>query len=163
MNIKKQWISSEVLFSAIQELLAENRQAVFTVTGMSMWPFLCHGRDQVIVEKCDSTTLKTGDIILFQKPEGKYILHRITKIEDDLFETTGDGNCFRDGFFSFSCVKAKVVCLIRKDKKIDCKSWIWKVVFQTWMLLFPIRKYLLKFLKNFSRTRQRLLNVIKSH
>ena len=107
--------------------------------------------------------LKTGDIILFQKPEGKYILHRITKIEDDLFETTGDGNCFRDGFFSFSCVKAKVVCLIRKDKKIDCKSWIWKVVFQTWMLLFPIRKYLLKFLKNFSRMKQRLLNAIKSH
>lgn len=39
MDKEKRWISSEELFSAIEELLAENRQAVFTVTGMSMWPF----------------------------------------------------------------------------------------------------------------------------
>lgn len=33
---EKQWISSEVLFTAIKEQLAAGRQAAFTVTGMSM-------------------------------------------------------------------------------------------------------------------------------
>ena len=50
MEKEKKLISSQELFSAIGELLAQGRQAVFTVTGMSMWPFLCHGRDQVVVQ-----------------------------------------------------------------------------------------------------------------
>ena len=39
-------ISSEILFAAVEEQLAAGRSASFTVTGMSMWPFLCHGRDR---------------------------------------------------------------------------------------------------------------------
>lgn len=49
---EKRWISSELLFTSIIKEFAEGRQAAFTVTGMSMWPFLCHGRDQVIVGSC---------------------------------------------------------------------------------------------------------------
>ena len=44
MEREIQKIASKELFSMIEELLAEGRQAAFTVTGMSMWPFLCHGR-----------------------------------------------------------------------------------------------------------------------
>lgn len=45
MTEEKRWISAKLLFSAISEQLAENRQAAFTVTGMSMWPFICQMRD----------------------------------------------------------------------------------------------------------------------
>lgn len=60
MMEEKRWISSKALFTAMEALLAEDRQAVFTVTGMSMWPFLCHGRDQVIVKRCSPNNLKKG-------------------------------------------------------------------------------------------------------
>lgn len=96
MKIEKQLLSSELLFSAVEALLAEGRQAAFTVTGMSMWPFLCHGRDQVIVEAFQSNTLRRGDIILLQTQLQNYLLHRITKINTNRFVTTGNGNCFRD-------------------------------------------------------------------
>lgn len=75
-------------FTAISEQLAENRQAAFTVTGMSMWPFLCHGRDQVIVEKADKANLTTGDIILYHATEETFILHRITRLGENYFQTT---------------------------------------------------------------------------
>lgn len=163
METEKQWISSKVLFSAISEQLAVNRQAVFTVTGMSMWPFMCHGRDQVIVEKVDQDSLKIGDIVLFRTTEERYTLHRITRLEEDFFQTTGDGNLLRDRPMLYDSIIAKVDKVIRKGKTIDCSSRKWKILSRTWMLLFPIRKYLLKFLKNFSRTKQRLLNAIKSH
>ena len=144
MKIEKQLLSSELLFSAIEALLAEGHQASFTVTGMSMWPFLCHGRDQVIVEACQSNTLRRGDIILLQTQLQNYLLHRITKINANGFVTTGDGNCFRDGEFPFSCVRAKVICLIRNGKKIECGCWKWKFISQLWMVLFPIRKWIFK-------------------
>lgn len=79
MEKEKRFISSEILFSAITEQLVEHRQAAFTVTGMSMWPFLCHGRDRVIVEACQPDMLRRGDIILLQTHLGNYLLHRITR------------------------------------------------------------------------------------
>lgn len=116
---EKRWISSNDLFLAIGELLAENKQAVFTITGNSMWPFLAHGRDQVIIEKCNIAEIKKGDIVLFRTIYGNYILHRITKIMNHRFESTGDGLCQRDGSFELDCIEAKVVKLIRKGKIID--------------------------------------------
>lgn len=142
MKADKRLIPSKVLFPAIVEQLAEGRQAAFTVTGMSMWPFLCHGRDQVVVKACRPDRLRRGEIILFQTYTGDYLLHRITKITDNGFETTGDGNCFRDGEFSFRCVRAKVTCLIRDGKRIECSCWKWKFVSRLWMLLYPIRKWI---------------------
>lgn len=148
---EKRWISSDALFLAVQESLSQGNMASFTVTGMSMWPFLCHGRDQVVVEACQPSAVKKGDIILLQTPLGNYLLHRVTKVTALGFETTGDGNCFRDGCFPFLCLRAKVVKLIRKGKEIDCSLWYWRIVFFIWNLLFPIRKELLLLLRKISR------------
>lgn len=149
-------ISAKELFSAIEELLAEGRQAAFTVTGMSMWPFLCHGRDQVVVEACRPEKLRKGDVILFQTYYGNYLLHRVTKLKKDGFQTTGDGNCFRDGYFPFSCLRARVVRMIRKGKTIDCDSARWKVIFSLWILLYPFRRQLLWLLRSVSRMKGKI-------
>ena len=136
-------------------LINEQHQASFTVTGMSMWPFICHGRDKVIVEKVDPEKLKKGDIILLQTPLGNYLLHRITRIKDDCLETTGDGNCFRDGWFPRSCVRARVAKIIRKEKEMDCDDFGWKMIFGIWGICFPIRRYLLAALRGISRMKNR--------
>ena len=59
-----QYVSAKTLFPIIRQLLNEHQQASFTVTGMSMWPFLCHGRDQVVLDYCSLDSLKVGDILL---------------------------------------------------------------------------------------------------
>lgn len=143
-------ISANELFSAMEELLAQGRQAAFVVTGMSMWPLLCHGRDRVVVEQCDPTALCKGDIVLLQTPLGNYLLHRVTKIQGDLIQTTGDGNCFRDGFFPRSCVKAQVVQVVRRGKVIPCSAFRWRLVFALWMQLYPFRGTLLSLLRRIS-------------
>ena len=123
MNTEKYYISSKLLFNAIEETLSKNKMATFTVTGMSMWPFLCHGRDQVIVKACKSKEIKKGDIVLIKTILDTYLLHRVTNITPEGFETTGDGNCFRDGIFSSKYVIAKVEFLVYKSRKIDCNSF----------------------------------------
>lgn len=147
----RRFVLSKDLFSVIMELINEQHQASFTVTGMSMWPFICHGRDKVIVEKIHPEKLEKGDIILLQTPLGNYLLHRITRIKGDCFETTGDGNCFRDGWFPRRCVRARVVKIIRKEKEMDCDAFGWKMIFGIWGICFPIRRYLLAALRGISR------------
>lgn len=140
-------ISANELFSAMEELLAQGRQAAFVVTGMSMWPLLCHGRDRVVVEGYDPNGLHKGDIVLLQTPQGNYLLHRITEIRGNQVQTTGDGNCFRDGFFPRACVKARVVQVVRRGKVIPCSAFRWRLVFALWMGLYPFRGTLLSLLR----------------
>lgn len=145
-----------LLFAAVEAELALGRLASFTVTGMSMWPFLCHGRDQVVVTACDPDSLQVGDVILFQTPLGNYMLHRVTALRQDSFETTGDGNCFRDGRFPRTCVRAKVIRILRDGKVIDCASPRWRFLFRVWTFLFPVRAPLLRLLKKIGRYKARI-------
>lgn len=144
-------ISADHLFSAMEELLAQDRQAAFTVTGMSMWPLMCHGRDKVVVKRCAPDQLHKGEIVLLRTPPGPYLLHRITRIQGDRIETTGDGNCFRDGCFPRDCVRARVVQVVRRGTVIPCQALRWKLLFSVWMLLYPLRAPLLGLLRRISR------------
>ena len=149
-------LAPELLFAAVEEQLALGRKASFTVTGMSMWPFICHGRDQVVVTACDPDSLRVGDVVLFQTPLGNYMLHRVTALGPDAFETTGDGNCFRDGWFPRACVRAKVETITRDGRTIDCSSPGWRFVFGCWQILFPLRRPLLRLLKRLGALKARI-------
>lgn len=143
MNMEKRWINSKALFQMIEAELDERRKVSFTVTGMSMWPFLCHGRDQVILEKVQREDLKLGDIVLFCSPEDNYTLHRITSLGSDTFQTTGDSNCYRDPSCSYDKMIGRVCEVVRKKQTIECNNCIWICFSRAWMLLFPIRHSLI--------------------
>ena len=149
-------LAPELLFAAVEEQLALGRKASFTVTGISMWPFIASRRDQVVVAACNPEKLHVGDIILFQTPLGNYMLHRITALKSGSFETTGDGNCFRDGWFPRSCVRAKVETITRNGRTIDCSRFGWRHIFTVWRILFPLRKPLLRLMKRLGAIKARL-------
>ena len=136
-------VSTHDLFPIIEELLAMDRQAIFTVKGTSMLPFIGDNRDSVVLEKRDFNNLKKGDIILFQYDSGKYILHRIYNISQEGYQTIGDGCISFDDWIRPDQVRGVVTKIIRKGKEIDCNSIKWKRIFSLWMFLLPIRKYLL--------------------
>ena len=156
IDTDKQLIASELLFTAIAEELANGHDASFTVTGMSMWPFILHGRDTVILTSCDTSQLQKGDVILFQTPLKNYMLRRITGLKDNQFETTGDGNCFRDGWFDKGCIIGKVTEIDRDGKRIDTDCFKWKMIFRIWMALFPVRSCLLELLRFAGKIKARI-------
>ena len=143
----KTGVHSIELFQTLLPMLEEGKRAVFTVSGMSMWPFICHGRDQVVVEKCDSAALRVGDIVLFRTPLGNYMLHRVSALRDGQFESTGDANCFRDGWFPLESTRARVTSIIRDGRTIDCDSPRWRLAFSVWGALFPVRQPVLRLCK----------------
>ena len=155
-NNEKTGIHSAELFESLLPMIEEGQRAMFTVTGMSMWPFICHGRDHVIIEACDPASIHVGDIILFQTQVGNYMLHRVTALRSGVFETTGDANCFRDGWFPRDCVKARVASIQRKGKTINCTALSWRLVFACWRRLFPIRKFLLCLLMRIGKLKVRV-------
>lgn len=152
----KQTVSTEILFPVLEELMGQGETIGFAVSGMSMRPFLFGGRDQVIAERAKPEKVKKGDIVLWRMPQGKYLLHRITGLKNGMFETTGDGNCFRDGWYPLECIKARITVVIRNDKEISCDSGMWRVLSSIWMILFPLRRWILFLLGKIGMIKRRL-------
>lgn len=153
-NEKKQYVSGSELFPLIIEQLEQGKRVCFTVSGSSMMPWIVNNRDSVELISAKNIQLKKGDIILFQPLKHKYVLHRIIKVCPTGYLTAGDGNLYADGIASKESVIAKAVSIRRKGKELDCEKIRWKIVFHIWMLLFPVRGYLLKRIGGMGRFRR---------
>ncbi len=78
MNVKQ--ISRQELPEIIRREFGAGRGFALTVTGSSMEPLLRHLRDKVVLVKPDGPyTPGCGDVVLFHRPSGEYVMHRIVK------------------------------------------------------------------------------------
>ncbi len=59
------------------------------VTGQSMTPFLLHERSIVFLRHISDRPMRGGDVILFERPDGAVVLHRILRIASDGTMTVG--------------------------------------------------------------------------
>lgn len=77
-------------YDTIDEMLAREGWYMTTISGVSMYPMLRHGKDQVLV-KPPVERLKPYDVAVYRTPE-KYIVHRVLKVCENHYVIRGD-NC----------------------------------------------------------------------
>lgn len=114
-------IPNEIMLAEVSRLLAEGSDVIIMTKGCSMLPFIRGDRDSVELHRFES--YKPGDIALCRLPEGRWVLHRIVRIEGDKVLLKGDGNlvgterCLTDDI-------AGAVTFILKPlgRKVDCRS-----------------------------------------
>lgn len=82
-------VKNEEYIPALLELTESGLEVPLTVSGNSMSPFLIHERDSVVIQKIQSPPQK-GDILLFIRRDGRYILHRLVRIEGERYFFLGD-------------------------------------------------------------------------
>ena len=68
----------EDLVPLLQLQMENGGEASLAVKGVSMMPMLISNRDRVWL-KADCSQLKAGDVILYRRDNGHYVLHRIIK------------------------------------------------------------------------------------
>ena len=71
------------------ELLETADSVPLLISGSSMAPFLVHHRDTVYLSKV-CHPLQRGDMILYRRDSGKYVLHRIFRTESETYTLVGD-------------------------------------------------------------------------
>ena len=129
----------------VRELLADGKTAVpVPVAGSSMHPFLHHG-DTVYLD-IPTTPLKRGDIVLYSRPGGRYILHRIIKVNPDgSYIMMGDAQQEREWIESDAFIYARVTTALHKGKPMTPKSLRWKIFATAWMWVIPFRRKIVRF------------------
>ena len=102
-RISASTIVDVVIFILVVAFLTLNLLGVVTlavVEGRSMEPTLQTG-DLVLVVKVPPEDIHVGDIIVYKKPNGTFIIHRVIKIKhvdnQPYYVTQGDNNPIPDG------------------------------------------------------------------
>ncbi len=136
-------IHREVAFDELMPLIEDSFRQGLTVTlpitGNSMRPLFSHKRDSVVLSACDPHSLKRGDVPLYQRDNGQYVLHRIVRVDEDSYTLTGDAQWELEVGLPKENVLAVMTAFIRKGKAIDCHTFGYRVYVTVWMRLRPLR------------------------
>ncbi|MBQ8682936.1 MAG: S24/S26 family peptidase [Clostridia bacterium] len=127
--------------------LAEGQEVVLAVTGNSMAPFLRHGRDQVVLAACDGAVLGFGDVPLYRRDNGQYVLHRVVKRRQTAgsvrYTLLGDAQWEMEPEVTPEQVVACAVGFIRNGKRYSCTSPWYRARVRVWQWLLPVRRWLI--------------------
>ena len=138
--------------SVLKELVEEGREVSMLISGSSMSPFLCHGRDQVYF-KAPDRPLRVGDMVFFQRRSGQYVLHRICKVKDGSYYIVGDAQTAIEGPVSREQIFALVTRVRRKGRILVPGDFWWEFFARVWVRLIPLRPLLVRAHGLFQRKR----------
>lgn len=131
-------LDPEVLMEPLLSLLEEAEAVPLVISGSSMTPFLVHGRDKVLLSK-PRRPLKKGDMILYRRAGGAYVLHRICRAEGDSYTLVGDAQTTLEPGIRREQVLALVTAVERKGKLLRAGSFWWEFFEKIWIRVIPLR------------------------
>lgn len=76
-------------YSSYARELRAGHPVIAQTVGDSMEPLLRQGETQVVLMPL-SGALKRGDLPLYQRPDGQYVLHRVVAVRQGVYYTRGD-------------------------------------------------------------------------
>ena len=131
-------INTREYVSALRSLTEEGRSVTMTITGSSMAPFLIHGRD-VIRFEAPRRALQRGDIVFYQRPDGRFVVHRICRAGPEGYYIAGDGQTELEGPVSREQIFALVTQVRRKGRWLEEGDFLWEFFRRVWPRIIPLR------------------------
>lgn len=136
-------VNTEAFLTSLTELLDEGREAAFPVSGTSMLPFLVPERDRVLLQKPDRA-LRVGDVALFRRENGRYILHRVCRISDRGCWFVGDAQKEIEGPVPAERICGIVVKACRKGEWIAPGNPVWDFFATLWARIPVLHPFLIQ-------------------
>lgn len=149
-------VPMESLYEVILLQLQNGGKANLVVTGVSMKPMLKEGRDTVILAPI-TTDPVTGDIVLYRRDNGKFVLHRIIRVTPEGYLISGD-NQYELEEVSRGQLLAVVGGFTRKGRSHTLREPGYRLYRWAWVKLFWLRKPYIKLRRRLGRVYRRLFN-----
>ncbi len=147
-------VPMESLAEVIVLQLKNGGRANLMVTGSSMMPMLYSRRDSVTLIPA-AQQQKQGDIILYRRENGQYVLHRIIKVVDGGYICCGDNQYEREEVAQQQLI-AVVEGFVRNGKAYTPDNMSYRLYTAVWVGLFPLRRYYIALRRRLGRLRSRL-------
>ena len=147
-------VPTDELIQVVMMQIETGGVANLTVTGFSMMPLLRHLLDTVILIPVPER-LKSGDMALFQRDNGQYIMHRVIRVTKDGYLFCGDNQSELEPV-RHDQVIAFVNGFIKKGKRYFLIERSYRFYTAACIYLFWLRKPYIAIRRRFGRIRARL-------
>lgn len=142
-------IPTETYFQLVRDELEKNGRAFVRVTGCSMWPLLHHLRDGVIL--IPPMKITPGDIVLFDRRNRRYALHRVIKVKADRFSMMGDHQWHIEHDLPCGQIVGVVSTICRDGRELSVQSFAVKAYAFAMCITAQSRVYLRSVLRLFKK------------
>lgn len=119
-------LPNNLFFEHIAQELANGEKVLIQAKGNSMQPFIRDKKDKIVLAAIDKP-LKRGMIVLAKTDDGRFVIHRIERIDIDRITLRGDGNVYARETCSPENVRAIITTVFRGKRKIDFGSLYWNL------------------------------------
>ncbi len=152
-EIKKEKIELSSLYPTIAEVLEKGGTFLLYPNGRSMLPTIRPGKDAVYLST--PSQLRKGEMILYRRQNGSFVLHRIVAIkEDGTYVLRGDNQYYDENGIFPSQIIAVVRRYTRDKKEIDCTSLSHRLYLCRRNLSYPFRKFCFRIASKLRRMRK---------
>lgn len=148
-NMQTMKIPMDSLIHVILLQLQNGGRANLIITGCSMRPMLHEHRDSVTLVPAGDR-LRKGDVALFQRDNGRYVLHRVIQVQQDQYQFCGDNQKELEPV-EHRQVIAVMDSFTRKGKQHTQKECIYRLY--SWLMVngFFLRKYYIRLRRRVGR------------
>lgn len=151
MNLEISMSESEEL---IREVVESGGEFQLYPKGTSMLPLLRQGRDSVVLVKVPEP-IKRGDIPLYRRADGHYVLHRVIRAEKDgTYTMCGDNQTQLERGIRKEQMIATVSAFSRGDKRRAVDALSYRAYCFLWRSFF-VRKVFFKLRRIFKRNKNK--------
>lgn len=131
-------VSPDVIVEPLLALLEKTQAVPLVITGGSMTPFLAPGRDTVYLSKAEKP-IRKGDMVLYRRHNGRYVLHRVLKADPEGYTMIGDAQTQPEPGITPAQICAVVTAVRRKDRLLQSGSFWWDFFEKVWIRMVPLR------------------------
>lgn len=124
-------------YSSYAQELRAGRPVIAQTVGDSMQPLLYQGQTQIVLLPL-SGPLKRGDLPLYQRPNGKYVLHRVVQVKDGAYYTRGDNRYGREQVEP-DWMLGVVSEIVRGGKTVRVTDFGYRCYVWFWLATYPLR------------------------
>lgn len=142
MKTQTKIMPPEVLLEEYRRLLEEDPSIdalPLVISGNSMSPFLIHGRDTVYLSRL-SRPPRRGDMLLYRRRSGAYILHRVCAVTPEGLTMVGDAQTEMEPGIQPDQIAAVVTRVERKGKTLAPGCFWWEFFEKVWIRIVPLRR-----------------------
>ena len=135
-DVKEKFVALDELMPLFKESLSRGQTVKFSPRGISMLPLIREGKDSVTLSSI-TRPLRKYDIALYQRDNGKYILHRIIHV-GKTYTCMGDNQFVKETGVRHDQMIGLVTTFTRGEKTISVEDWRYRLYCRVWAVTrFP--------------------------
>ena len=115
---------------SVRRVVAENGFYIDTCSGVSMRPMLRAGTDTFVVEALRGAA-RPMDVVLYELPSGKNLLHRVIETREDEYIILGD-NCITLEHVPGDWVLGRLTAFYRGERRVELTDIRYRLYVRLW-------------------------------